>query len=66
MSLSLLHQLPLDTSLPVLDPLRLPEEQPGVPGGDEDQGEVALPLLQLQTFYFTQADLECDRDFSEA
>ena len=57
MSLSLLHQLHLDTPLPVLDPLRLPEEQPGVPGGDEDEGEVALPLLQLQIFYFTQSDL---------
>ena len=57
MSLSLLHQLLVDTPLPVLDPLRLPEQQPGVPGGEEDQREVALPLLQLETFNFTQSDL---------
>ena len=66
MSLSLLHQLALNTPLPVLDPLRLPQEQPGVPGGDEDQGEISLPLLQLQIFYFTQSDLVGEmRQFSQ-
>ena len=59
MPLPLLAQLGLDGLLPVSDPLRLPQQQPGVPGGDQHQREVTPPLLNTQVFYLTQSYLNC-------